>query len=100
MPTVHLTHPMAALSDIDLDLIEEWEDLPDGKLLAQPFGEYADDQKNHGPLRSLIFGAVIEITKAHQVTICAPQQKPTSIQAPTSFLIYNLTKTQRQMLLL
>ena len=38
MPKVHYTHPMEVLSNINLDLIGEWEDLPDGKLLAQPFG--------------------------------------------------------------
>jgi hypothetical protein len=34
MPKVHHIHPMAVLSNIDLELIGEWKDLPDGKLLA------------------------------------------------------------------
>lgn len=96
---VHHPHPMAALSDIDHNLIGEWENLPEGKLLAQPFGDYAAEQKNHGKLRSLIFGAVVEITNAHKVTVCAPQQNPSSNKMPISFLIYDLTETQKKTLL-
>jgi len=99
MPKVHHSHPMALLSDIDINLIGEWEELPDEKLLAQPFGDYAAERKNHGTLRALLFGAVIEITKAHKVTVCAPQQSPTSNKPPKTFLIYNLSEAQKQILL-
>lgn len=65
MPKVHHTHPMKALSNIDLDLIGEWEDLSDSKLLAQPFGGYAANPGNHRILRALIFREVHEITKSN-----------------------------------
>ena len=73
--------------------------MPNGKLLAQPFGGYAADPQNHGTLRSLIFGAVIEITKAREITVYAPQQSRSSKRMLRTFLIYNLTEKQRQTLL-
>ena len=99
MPQVHLAHPTAALSDIELDTIGEWEALPGSKLLAQAFGGYAANPKTHGTLWTLIFGAVLDITKSNTAAVCAPQQSQTSTKTPISFLIYKLTETQKQMLL-
>ncbi len=100
MPKVHHSHPTAALDDMDHETIAEWDSLPNEKLLAKPFGAYAFNAANHNELRALKFGAVVEITKAHGVTVCAPRQSHTSNKTPTSFLIYNLSETQKQTLLL
>ena len=99
MPKVHHAHLTAALSGIDLDVIGEWEALLSSKLLAQPFGGYAANLKNHQKFCMLIFKAIIDITKTKKVSICAPQQSQTSKKTLISFFIYNLTKTQQQMLL-
>ena len=84
---------------IELDTIEEWEALPGSKLLAQAFSGYADNPKTHGTLQTLIFRAVLDITKSNTAAICAPQQTQTSTKTPISFLIYKLTEMQKQMLL-
>jgi len=100
MDPVHLGHPMAALKNIDLDTIGSWEQIPGVKLLAQPFGAYANKIENHNALKALIFAAVIEITNADKVSICAPRRSPTANRNPSSFLIHNLSEKQKQTLLL
>jgi hypothetical protein len=99
MEDVHYNHPMAALRNIDLNVIGSWEEIQSGKLLAQPFGPYASKVENHSALKALIFAAVVEITKAANVSVCAPRRSPTAERNPTSFLIHNLTEKQRQTLL-
>src|SRR5713101_1074825 len=92
MDPVHLGHPMAALKNIDLDTIGSWEQIPGVKLLAQPFGAYTNKIENHNALKALIFAALIEITNADKVSICAPRHSPTTNRNPFSFLIHNLSE--------
>ncbi|KAI0282256.1 hypothetical protein BGY98DRAFT_1094321 [Russula aff. rugulosa BPL654] len=47
MKEVHLISPMAALRYIDLEIVGSWENIKTGKLLAQPFGAYANKAENH-----------------------------------------------------
>jgi Zn-dependent M28 family amino/carboxypeptidase len=89
MEVVHYNHPMAVLKNIDLDTIGSWETIPGGKLLAQPFGAYTNRTENHSILKSLIFAAVVEITNAIGVSVCAPRRSPTANRNPTAFLIHN-----------
>jgi len=99
MPLVQFASPSEPLSNIDIDLVVGWEGLPGGKLLALPFGAYATDLSNHNTLNRLIFGAVIDITKSHSVSVCPPRQCHTSKRAPICFLIYNLAEEHKQALL-
>ena len=100
MLKVHLACPMAALCNIDCAVIGYWEKLPNEKLLIQPFGIMALDQDNHENLKSLIFGALIEITNAHTITVFAPSPHLGSEITPLSFIISNLLEMQKQLLLL
>ena len=37
MLLIHYAHPTATLDHLDVNLVGDWENLPKGKLLAQPF---------------------------------------------------------------
>ena len=99
MPKVHLAHPAAALNDMDLECIQEWDEWPKEKLLMQPFGTMVFDCANHNTICSLILGAVGEITKANNFTVYAPQLEDNNTKVLISFLIYDLTAQQKQSLL-
>ena len=99
MEDVHYNHPMAALKFTDFETITSWENIKSGKLLAQPFGSYANKIENHKTLKALIFAAVAEITNAVNISVCAPRRNPSAKRNPSSFLIHNLTEKQKQTLL-
>jgi hypothetical protein len=99
MPPIHYAHPTAILDHLDVNLVGDWESLPKGKLLAQPFGPDARSIDKHSQLKALLFAAVVEITGSRDVSVCAPRAKPNSYQTPYSFLIYNITEEQAQTLL-
>jgi hypothetical protein len=90
---------MAALANIDLETIGNWEEIPSRKLLAQPFGEYAYDIKNHSTLKALIFAAAAEIMDTTNISVSAPRRSPKANRNPTTFVIHNLTEIQKQTLL-
>lgn len=99
MPTIHYAHPTTTLDNLDLDLVGDWESLPKGKLLAQPFGPEVRNIENHPQLKALLFAAIVEITNSRDVSVCAPKPKNNSRQSPISFLVYNVTEQQAQILL-
>ena len=99
MPPIHYAHPTAILDHLDVNLVGDWESLPKGKLLAQPFGPDARSVDKHSQLKALLFAAVVEITGSRDVSVCAPRAKPNSYRTPFSFLIYNVTEQQAQTLL-
>ena len=76
MKDVHYNYLMAALKNIDLDAIESWENIPNGKLLAQPFGAYVNKIENHNILKALIFAIVVKITNIVNISVCASRVAP------------------------
>ena len=102
MPTVQIAHPTAELGDVDEDQIDEWIPYPGMKLLAIPFDTDAYNLANHDRLCGKIFAAINEITNSNEASISAPKPSPEVVlrqRAPISFLIYNLTQPQYQLLL-
>ncbi|KAH9171018.1 hypothetical protein EDB89DRAFT_1852863, partial [Lactarius sanguifluus] len=102
MPLIHSTSPTATLENIDLDLISFWEQAEGGKLLAHPFDNEARFPELHEDIKNRIFTAVAEITGSQSVGISAPRPSEEAIRkdrTPTTFLIYNLTPKQRELLL-
>ena len=99
MPKVHLAHPATALNNMDLECLQEWDEWPKEKLLAQPFSTMVFNHVNHNTIWSLILEAVAEITKVNNFTIYALQLE-NNTKVPISFLIYDLTAQQKQSLLM
>lgn len=99
MPSVYYSHPMATINFIDVEQIGNWEDLPEGKLLAHPFRYEAKIFKNHQKIKADLFAAVEEITQSSTVDICFSH--PCFLSRGTSmvFLIYNILELHCQMLL-
>jgi len=96
---IHHSHPMAALDHIDIDQVGKWKTLPDDKLLAHPFGHEVKTLTNHLGIKSKIFEAIGEITQSNSVEVNAPWPFNHEIGTPIVFLIYNISKIHRQMLL-
>ena len=102
MPKVQDAEPTAPYALIDLDAIYEWKSLPGGKLIAIPFGIEARKQSRHDSIRRRIFEAVAEITQSQELGVSAPEPNDRARETrdtPTTFLIYNLTDSQRQTVL-
>ena len=99
MPPIHYAHPTTIFDNIDINLIDDWVKLPKGKLLAQPFGADARNLKQHPRIKTLLFAAIVEITNSHDVGVSAPRPKANSYRTPFSFLIYNISEQQAQILL-
>ncbi|KAN0104006.1 hypothetical protein V8E52_011407 [Russula decolorans] len=99
MPNVYYSHPTAALDFIDIDQVGDWENLPDGKLLAHPFGHEVRSMVAHQEIKTNLFAAVLEITQSDSVAICAPRPPTSPPGTPSVFLIYNISELHRQMLL-
>jgi hypothetical protein len=94
MPAIHYSHPTAILDHLDLDLVDDWEHLPKGKLLVQPFGPDAKNVAKHSLIKTLLFAAVVEITNSRDVSVIAPKPKINSYKTPYSFLVYNVSEQQ------
>ena len=99
MPTINYAHPTAIFDHLDVNVVDDWENLPKGKLLAQPFGRDTQNIEKHSHLKALLFAAIVEITKSHDVSVVAPKPKPNSKRTPYSFLVYNVSEEQAQLLL-
>lgn len=94
MPKVHVADPMDVLKYIDIDLIGEWESYQNGKLLAIPFGNEAENLDNHKGIVERLLTAATEITQADNVGISTPipsEKVSRDERLPNSFLIYNLS---------
>ena len=99
MPPIHYTHPTAILDYLDINQVGDWENLPKGKLLAQPFGPDARTAEKHLQLKTLLFAAVVEITGSRDLSVITPRAKANSYRTPFSFLIYNISEQQAQTLI-
>jgi hypothetical protein len=99
MPPIHYAHPTTIFDNLDVNLVDEWANLPKGKLLAQPFGPDARNIEKHLLIKTLLFAAIIEITNSHDVSISSPRPKANLYRTPFSFLIYNILEQQAQVLL-
>lgn len=101
MPAIYDALPYSSLQHMDLDLVDEWDNCPGGKLLAHPFDDEACNRDLHGVMHK-IFTAAIEITKSPRVEVSPPRPSRAAIEAgctPTCFLIYNLTEDESKLLL-
>ncbi|KAI0005303.1 hypothetical protein BJV74DRAFT_792604 [Russula compacta] len=96
MPKVHLAFPTAALNEIECAVIKCWDEFLKGKLLAQPFSMAAFNQANHASISALIFGAIIEITKAENIMLSIPQPQKDSNKTPipSSSMTSQLTRNR------
>lgn len=99
MPNVYYSHPTPALDFIDIDQVGDWENLPDKKLLAHPFGHEVQSIEFHQEIKANLFAAVVEITQSDTVGICSPRPCASLAGTPTVFLIYNISEPHRQLLL-
>lgn len=102
MPEIHDLEPRSLLELIDLDRLDEWDRCPGGKLVAVPFRDEAEDPDWAKFVQNRIFAAAAEITKAQLMGISTPRPNELAHEThrtPTTFLIYNLTDSQRQILL-
>ena len=94
MPEVHLADPTSMLNFIDINLVLEWEDYDNGKLLAIPFGNEAEKATHHSRIAEKLLTATAEITQSDNIGISTPVPSEEAISngdTPTSFLIYNLS---------
>jgi hypothetical protein len=63
-PLIHYMHPTTIFDHLNVNQVEEWENLPKGKILAQPFGPDARNIGKHPYLKTLLFAAIVEITNS------------------------------------
>ncbi|KAH9027137.1 hypothetical protein EDB84DRAFT_1563525 [Lactarius hengduanensis] len=99
MPKVHDALPTSPFNYMDLDLVSEWENFPGGKLLIAPFGDIVNEANLHGPIKSRILYAMVEIAQSQEIGVSAPTPNASAIEDecyPTSFLVYNLTNAQKK----
>jgi hypothetical protein len=101
MPKVHDTHPTSPFNYIDLDLVSIWENFAGGKVLIIPFRDTAHNADLHEPIKNRILFAMAELTQSQGVGVSAPTPSAEAIQAKhyPSFLMYNLTKPQKDLIL-
>ena len=98
-PAIHYTHPTTVFNHLDLNLVGDWENLPNSKILAQPLGPDARSIDKHPHLKSILFAAIVEITNSHDISVCALRAKANLYRSPFFFLIYNITEMQAKALL-
>lgn len=103
LPAVHDAHPAAPLDFIDLKTIKEWDNCPNYRLIAAPFGFEARQQFKHNDIKKRLLAAVAEITQSTRVGVCPPGPHDRTIKSrhrtPRAFLIHGLTKSQYHTLL-
>lgn len=103
MPKVHDAHPTAALDLIDIKALDEWDNLPHGKLVAIPFDNIlARFPSKQSEISGGILAAATEITQSQEIGIAVPRPNDKAKRSnctPATFLIYNLSGTQYQTLL-
>ncbi|KAH9180211.1 hypothetical protein EDB89DRAFT_2061922 [Lactarius sanguifluus] len=104
MPLIQDAHPTAPFDNIDHKLVEEWDNHPGAKLIAVPFDTEAKDTDAHDYICARILTAVAEITNAQEASVAAPRPKQNAKKSnrppsAASFLIYNITAEQADLLL-
>jgi len=101
MPDIQDAYPTAVFNGIDLDCLDKWVQYKGHKLLAIPFENKARSLEKHDSIRAKIFAATAEITQSREVGIAAPVPSKdinSTKAAPTTFLIYNLTLADHDLL--
>ena len=102
MPPIQDSSPTAIFENIDIALVKEWELRLGGKLIAVPFDNEVTIPEAHEFIRSKILTAIAEILNAQEASIAAPRQTKDAgrrSRTPTSFLIYNISNDQAELLL-
>ena len=102
MPPIQDSSPTAIFENIDIGLVKEWELRPGGKLIAVPFDNSVSMLDAHDTIRSKILTAITEILDAQEASVAAPRPPKEGgrrSRTPISFLIYNITKDQIDLLL-
>jgi hypothetical protein len=97
MPPVHDANPSALMELVDWELLAEWDCLPEGKIAIVPFGIEIHGQGQLRSLRDQIFTTIVEITQAEKLGIAVPKPNERALairRFPTTFLAYNLTEKQ------
>ncbi|KAH9168685.1 hypothetical protein EDB89DRAFT_2073696 [Lactarius sanguifluus] len=104
MPLIQDAHPTMPFDNIDCKLVEEWDNHPGAKLIAVPFDTEAKDTDAHDYICTRILTAVAEITNTQEASVAAPRPKQNAKKSncppsAASFLIYNITAEQADLLL-
>ena len=99
---IHDAFPEATYEFVSPQTVTEWTDLEGEKLLAIPFGNDGRSPTANGEISNLIFDAVSEITGSSKLGVSAPLPNDEGTlrrKMPITFLIYKMSKVQRQILL-
>ena len=102
MPPIQDANPTSIFDNINLPLIAEWDSHPGNKLLAIPFDTDTRSLDAHELICTKILTAVIKIleTKGASVAALRPCKNATKrSRTPTSFIIYNISPEQEDLLL-
>ncbi|KAN0133041.1 hypothetical protein V8E53_009071 [Lactarius tabidus] len=103
MPPIQDTSPMAIFEYIHLDTIKEWDLCTGGKLITIPFDSEARSLEMHKFICTRILTAVMEIVSAQEISVVAPKPNEKAVKknhTPMSFLIYNISTEQADILLM
>jgi len=103
MPPIQDASPTSIFEFIDIGLVWEWEVQPgDRKLIAIPFDNEPRNPGSHEYLCTCILTSIAEITKSQDASVAAPRPSADATKSghmPISFLVYNLTTEQADLVL-
>ena len=102
MPKIQLHHPRSLFDHISDNTITKWWNLEGSKLLVAPFDDNIHSHELHHDIKGRILAAIHEITLSNSVSIAAHPISEEAIEKkeiPTTFIIYKLSETHRQILL-
>ncbi|KAH9005668.1 hypothetical protein EDB86DRAFT_2825261 [Lactarius hatsudake] len=104
MPEIHDSDSMMLLAGLDGTQIQDWLDIPTGKVLARPFDTDVNYQPNHKNIAKLLLAAAKEITGATTATVATPMRDRNDARGrgrrhPITFLIHEISKKDTETLL-
>lgn len=102
MPTVQLHLPHSLYNFVENDTRRKWWNLEGSKLLVAPFDEEIYDPELHHDIKGRILAAIADITLSKTASIAAQtisKEDKEKGHIPTTFVIYKLSETHRQILL-
>ncbi|KAH8987218.1 hypothetical protein EDB86DRAFT_3082336 [Lactarius hatsudake] len=104
MPEIHNSDSMTLLAGLDGTQIQDWLDIPTGKVLARPFDTDVNYQPNHKNIAKLLLVAAKEITGATTATVATPMRDRNDARGrgrrhPITFLIHEISKKDTETLL-
>jgi hypothetical protein len=97
IPMIHNAIPTALYNNINHNLLNVWEASPGEKVLISPFNNIANKLFKHNIIQDLILSAVTDIMNINHFSVSTLIL--CSEQIPTTFLIYNLSQSQKEALL-